>query len=172
MKPSKNFTENIKNYLEKRAAEDQLFAENYKKPNKSIEECCNYIMKCAKDGGCAGYSDEEVYGWAVHYYVEDDIKDIKPISGKVVINQSVELSEEDKAKAKEQAMREAIEDFKIDAKKELSSNIELDEEDIAEAKRLAMEKAIQEQKEKVIKKKVSKAEKTEKFETTELNLFG
>jgi len=173
MKTSKNFTDNIKNYLEKRAAEDPLFAETFKKPNKSIEECCNYIVKCAKEGSKAGYSDEEVYGWAVHYYDEDDIKNIKPISAKVIVNQSVELSEEDKAKAKEEAMREAIDEFKMDAKKELSSNIELTEEDISEAKRLAMEKVVEEQKQKVVKKKVAKSEKVDKTETqTEtLSLF-
>ena len=59
-KVSENFKQVIKNYLDKRAAEDELFAVTYKKENKSLEECCNYIMNCAKDNGCAGYSDEEV----------------------------------------------------------------------------------------------------------------
>ena len=86
MKPSNAFKEAIKNHLEKLAQGDELFAETYKKENKSIEECCDYVMQCAKKGGCTGYTDEEVFGWAVHYYDEDDIKDIKPISGKVVVN--------------------------------------------------------------------------------------
>ena len=37
------FNEVIKSYLDKRAKEDPLFAETYKKKNKSIEECCQYI---------------------------------------------------------------------------------------------------------------------------------
>lgn len=118
-KVSKPFMESIKNYLDKRAAEDELFAETYKKENKSLEECCNYVMKCAKDGGCAGYSDEEVFAWAVHYYDEDDIKNIAPVSGKVIVNSSVELSEEEKAAAKEKAMELAIEEAK-EASKEKS----------------------------------------------------
>lgn len=108
MKASNPFKETIKAYLDKRAAEDELFAVTYKKENKNIDECCNYVMKCAKDGGCAGYADEEVFNWAVHYYDEDDIKNIKPVSGKVIVNNSVELTEEDKQDAKKQAMDKAI----------------------------------------------------------------
>lgn len=72
------FNEVIKSYLDKRAKEDPLFAETYKKKNKSIEECCQYIYsqarKVAKGGNAVGIDDATVYGWAVHYYDEDNIK--------------------------------------------------------------------------------------------------
>lgn len=42
------FEDTIKNYLDGRAKEDSLFAETYKKENKSIEECCKYIMQQAQ----------------------------------------------------------------------------------------------------------------------------
>lgn len=68
----------IKIYLDNRAKTDSLFAETYKKANKSIKECCKYIYsqakKLAKGGNAVGVDDETVYGWAVHYYDEDDIK--------------------------------------------------------------------------------------------------
>lgn len=68
----------IQAYLENRAKTDSLFAETYKKANKSIKECCKYIysqaMKLAKGGNAVGVDDVTVYGWAVHYYDEDDIK--------------------------------------------------------------------------------------------------
>lgn len=74
------FEDTIKNYLDSRAKEDSLFAETYKKENKSIEECCKYIMQQAQkmynkrvNGGIA-IDRKTVYGWAVHYYDEDDIK--------------------------------------------------------------------------------------------------
>lgn len=74
------FEDTIKNYLDGRAKEDSLFAETYKKENKSIEECCKYIMQQAQkmynkrvNGGIA-IDRKTVYGWAVHYYDEDDIK--------------------------------------------------------------------------------------------------
>lgn len=66
--------------MENRAKTDSLFAETYKKENKSIEECCKYIMQQAQkmynkrvNGGIA-IDRKTVYGWAVHYYDEDDIK--------------------------------------------------------------------------------------------------
>lgn len=66
----------IKQYLDKRAATDELFAAKYNNPKKSIQECCSYITGEAyarAEGGTAVISDEEVYGWAVHYYDEDNI---------------------------------------------------------------------------------------------------
>lgn len=66
----------IRQYLEKMAEQDPLFAETYKKPNKSVAECCKYIKQEAqkvKDGNVAVVEDATVYGWAVHYYDEDDI---------------------------------------------------------------------------------------------------
>ncbi|WP_302559210.1 PcfK-like family protein [Phocaeicola coprocola] len=72
------FENTIKNYLDSRAKEDSLFAEAYKKANKSIKECCKYIYsqarKLAKGSNSVGIDDATVYGWAVHYYDEDDIK--------------------------------------------------------------------------------------------------
>ena len=71
-----SFETTIKNYLDNRAREDSLFAETYKKANKSIKECCRYIISRARKlGGTAvAVDDATVYGWAVHYYDEDDIK--------------------------------------------------------------------------------------------------
>ena len=73
------FESTIKNYLDKRAEKDSLFAESYKKENKSIQECCKYIYSqakklLAKGGNAVGVDDDTVFGWAVHYYDEDDIK--------------------------------------------------------------------------------------------------
>ena len=72
------FETTIQTYLENRAKEDSLFAETYKKANKSIKECCKYIYsrarKLAAGGNAVGIDDAAVYGWAVHYYDEDEIK--------------------------------------------------------------------------------------------------
>lgn len=64
-------------YLDYKAESDPLFAQTYAKPNKSIAECCKYIRGEAKKlavNNCAMVDDATVYGWAVHYYDEDDIK--------------------------------------------------------------------------------------------------
>ena len=73
-----NFETTIQTYLDNRAKTDSLFAETYKKANKSIKECCKYIYskarELAKGSNSVGIDDATVYGWAVHYYDEDDIK--------------------------------------------------------------------------------------------------
>ncbi|MGE4308825.1 PcfK-like family protein [Bacteroides sp.] len=106
MKTSEAFKKTIREYLEQRAKEDQLFAASYAKENKNIDECCNFILGEVQKSGCNGFSDEEIFGMAVHYYDEDDIKNVKPVNARVVVNHTIELTEEDKRKAKEAALKE------------------------------------------------------------------
>lgn len=103
------FEEAIKTHLEQRAKEDSLFAVSFAKPNKSITECCSYILgEARKRGNAVAVSDEEVYGMAVHYYDEDDIKVAKmPASVKASVSTSkpVELSDKDKEEARLAALK-------------------------------------------------------------------
>ena len=112
MKSTKAFQDTIKSYLDERAQVDALFAESYVKPGKSIEECCNYILNEVQKSGCCGFADEEIYGMAVHYYDEDNLGEIKPIQGQVVVNHKVELTaeeiEEARKEAKERVVNEEI----------------------------------------------------------------
>lgn len=101
----------IKAYLDERAKNDELFAKSYAKANKNIDECFEYVIgEVRKKGNAVYMSDAEVFGLAVHYYDEDDIKINRlPKGTKVSASSSapaVELSEEDKAKAHEQAVKE------------------------------------------------------------------
>lgn len=67
----------VKDYLDNYAKEDEAFAKSYAKENKSFEECLKYIKQEARkqaQKGCAMIAKEEVFGWAVHYYDEDDIE--------------------------------------------------------------------------------------------------
>ena len=78
--------EAIKKYLDEKAANDPLFAQTYAKKNKSLKECCAYIMQEARKQAksrCAAIWHEEVYNWAVHYYDEDSIKVTSAPKGKV-----------------------------------------------------------------------------------------
>ncbi len=112
----KEFERAIKAYLDDRAANDPLFAQSYAKPNKSIGECCKFIMGevysmavKVKGGKAAGTTDAEIFGMAVHYYDEDDIK-IKPISGTCNVihtgpNVDYEPTEEDKEEARKAALK-------------------------------------------------------------------
>lgn len=82
-----SFEDAIKAHLDKVAEQDETFAKNYAKKNKSVKECCNYIIGEARKrksggGGVVGISDEEVYGMAIHYFDEDNIEvDVKDAVG-------------------------------------------------------------------------------------------
>ena len=106
MSTTEQFKKTIKEYLENRAAGDELFANSYAKENKNIDECINFILQQVQKSGCNGFTDEEVYGMAVHYYDEDSIEDIKPSDCHVVVNHKVELTEEDKKRARDEAFKQ------------------------------------------------------------------
>lgn len=106
MKGTEHFTRTIAEYLNQRAITDPLFAPNLQKPNKSIEECVTYILNEVQRSGCNGFADDEIYSMAVHYYDEDDIEVGNPISCRVAVNHVVELTEKEKAEARQEAIKQ------------------------------------------------------------------
>lgn len=108
MSGTEAFKKTIKDYLDRRAAEDEQFAESYAKEGKNIDECCNYIFTEVQKSGCCGFADDEIYGMAVHYYDEDNLGEIKPIQGQVVVNHKVELTEEEIAEARREAKERVV----------------------------------------------------------------
>lgn len=105
-----SFNRAIKAYLDKRAVVDPLFAPKYANPKKSIDECCSYILgEARKRGNAVAISDEEVFGMAVHYYDEEDIKVNKLPAGQKTsvsspVPKPVELTKEEKKTAREAAI--------------------------------------------------------------------
>ena len=109
---STSFKNTIKKYLERIAVIDDNFAKFYENsPSKSIDECCEYIVSQAKANGCAGYSDEEVFGWAIHYWEEADLKVESIGCQKVVVNHHVDLTEEEIDEARKAAIAKVQRDF-------------------------------------------------------------
>lgn len=75
---SKKAIEVIKIHLDKIAKKDESFNQAYSNKEKSMDKCFAYIVSEArKRGNEVCMTDEEVFGLAVHYYVEGDIKDVK-----------------------------------------------------------------------------------------------
>lgn len=103
MKSTDNFKRTIQDYLEVRAKTDELFAKSYAKPNKSIDGCITYILNEVQRSGCNGFEDDEIFGMAVHYYDEDNLDTGKNINCKVVVNHTVELTDEEKEELKNKA---------------------------------------------------------------------
>lgn len=106
MKNSVAFENAIKKYLDEFAQNDVHFAQKYENPKKSISECCSFIASEVKKMGVCGLEDSEVYGLAVHYYDEEDVK-VEPVGDYMVAcNHHVELTEEQKEEARAEAIKQ------------------------------------------------------------------
>lgn len=107
--------ERIKSYLDERAKKDELFSQMYSKEGKNLEGCFGYIVEQArKRGQAVCMTDEEVFGLAVHYYCEDDLKE-HPLPK----NFKVSVSSGDKELDDEAVMKirkEAVEEYKAQMK--------------------------------------------------------
>lgn len=103
------FEATIKQYLDERAANDELFANKFASDaNKSIEDCCRFIYGVVRKAGRMGWTDEEIFGLAVHYYEEDDIQVEENVMEpqRVVSNHDVEFTEEEIQEMRKEAEKE------------------------------------------------------------------
>jgi hypothetical protein len=106
METSQAFKNTIASYLNDRANTDSLFAVAYAKEGKNIDDCITYILNTVQKSGCNGFTDDEIFSMAVHYYDEDQIEVGKPVAGRVVVNHTIEITDEEKAEAKKAAIRQ------------------------------------------------------------------
>lgn len=112
MKGTDSFKTAIQTHLNKVAETDLVFAEKLNNPEKNIEDCTTYILNQVHKSGCNGFADSEIFGMAMHYYDEEQVEVGKPIHATVVVNHSVEITQEDQAAAKQKAMDDLIEEQK------------------------------------------------------------
>lgn len=110
MKSTAYFTRTILTHLEQRASIDPLFAQSFANINKNIDDCCTYILNEVQKSGCNGFTDDEVYSMAVHYYDEENIEVGRPIDARIKVNHVVELTEDVKQQARQDAIQKAQND--------------------------------------------------------------
>ena len=105
----KMFEKAIKTFLDDKAEKDPAFAEKYRSEGKNIADCCKFIIAEVKKsckGNEAACTDEYVYGLAMHYYDEENIKVPANVpSCSVVVPGDIKLSEADRTEAREEALR-------------------------------------------------------------------
>lgn len=106
MKSTESFKKVISDHLASVAAADPVFAGKMANPKKSIDDCITYILNQVKASGCNGFADAEIFGMALHFYDEEDVKPGPKISCEVVVNHKSELTEEEKLEAKEKAKKQ------------------------------------------------------------------
>ena len=75
MKGTDHFKELIKNYLDNRAKEDELFRVKYETTTRTIDDVVNYIFHAVQQSGCCGFSDDEVYSMACLLYTSPSPRD-------------------------------------------------------------------------------------------------
>ncbi len=105
MKGTEHFKQVIKNYLDQRAQEDELFRAKHETTQRTIDDVVTFILNEVKKSGCCGYSDEEIFSLAVHAIDEPSLEIGKPIDCNVVVNHHIELTEEEKAQQKAIALK-------------------------------------------------------------------
>lgn len=104
MKGTMAFQDTIRTYLDNMAKSDALFAVKYANPSKSMDDCVTYILNQVQKSGCNGFEDDEIFGMTVHFLEENEIEVGKPINCQVVVNHTVELTEEEKEQARQDAI--------------------------------------------------------------------
>lgn len=109
---TEEFEKTIAAMLNQEALQDPLFAEKLKKEGKTMSECCEYIIGEVEKSGRCGFADSEMLCMAKHYWDEDGIKPDTHGPCKVVVNHEIQLTEEEKAEAKREAMERLISENK------------------------------------------------------------
>ena len=124
--PENEYVAVIGRYLKDRALTDPSVAENLKKENKSLKRCFQFIIDEArkkKKDNCAMIKDDVVYGWAVHYYDEDDLdidKNAKP-------EKAIEKKQEEHEQESEEAAKE-VKEVKVEKKKAVKKKDAMEEQ--------------------------------------------
>lgn len=98
----------IEQLIKEQAATDKDFAALLNKKNKSVEECCEYIIgeafKKAKDNkqgntmSWCGINNDPIISLIVHYYQEDDVKPT-PLPNNVQVATTPQKAKEIRKKA-------------------------------------------------------------------------
>ena len=91
--------------MQKRIEQEPEFALKMANPNKSMEDAINFLCNEVKKSGLCVLTDEAVEAILVHYWDEEDIEEVGNIGCNIAVSKP-ELSEEDKAELKEQAMEQ------------------------------------------------------------------
>lgn len=99
------FKAHIQVYIDNRVATDELFAETYRKSERTIDDCIQYVINWVKASGFSVVAKEEIYSQVVHFY-DENLDPGEKINAHIVCATRAELTEEDKAEAYQNALRQ------------------------------------------------------------------
>lgn len=91
--------------LQERCIAEPTFAIKMASPTKSLEGAINYMCSQIQKSGMCMVDGDTVLNLLIHYFDEPEIEDCGKVNCNIVVSKP-ELSEEDKAELKEQAMEQ------------------------------------------------------------------
>lgn len=103
MKSSNAVMEVVRNYMEERCASDPILAIKYANPAKSLEKALNYVAHEVHKSGLTIMDSDSVFGLILHYY-DENLEDVPNVNCKIAV--AKELTDTERAEAKEQAMEQ------------------------------------------------------------------
>ena len=103
MKSSNAVIEVVRNYMEERCASDPILAIKYANPAKSLEKALNYVASEVQKSGLTIMDSDSVFGLILHYY-DENLEDVPNVNCKIAV--AKELTDSERAEAKEQAMEQ------------------------------------------------------------------
>lgn len=132
MKVSQSFKTVIEQQIKLISQTNQQLAEALDKDGKNIDDCLKYIIMTVKKSGLNGFADQEIFDMATNYYLSDNIDLTGDLNCHVVVNRVVQLTEEEKLKAKDDALKALVQKEtqrlskpKATAKPDKKSNVSL-----------------------------------------------
>ena len=112
-KQTERFEETIRQFLRAEGRKDETFRnrcnEAAEKFGKNTKDCCTYIISEVQKLGKCGFTDDEIYSLAKHYWDEDSITSVGECPNcQIVLNHEVELSPEEIEECKKEARERLI----------------------------------------------------------------
>lgn len=102
-KSSNAVMEVVRNYMEERCASDPILAIKYANPAKSIEKALNFVASEVQKSGLTIMDSDSVFSLILHYY-DENLEDVSNVNCKIAV--AKELTDTERAEAKEQAMEQ------------------------------------------------------------------
>ena len=105
MKSNDSAIRAMQEMLQQKCIEEPSFALKMASPSKSMEGAINYLCQQVQKSGLTCLDNQSVASILYHYFDEADIEEVKNVNCNIVVSKP-ELSDEDKAELREQAMKE------------------------------------------------------------------
>lgn len=109
--------------LQERCIAEPTFAIRMANPNKSMEGAINYLCSQIQKSGLCCVDDTTVMNILVHYFDENEIEEGGRVNCNIVVSKP-ELSDEDKAELKEQAMEQYKEEQIRELRRQLQPKVQ------------------------------------------------